>query len=119
MVVVQIANPADGAAISSAAETALQVIAYDSAIGTSDGDGITSAEIRIRRPDGGFIVMSKGTTQTDNTAPYCAFDDNGSTCNTMDGATFATLSPGTYTILTRARSTSGTWSGWVSSAFVI
>jgi hypothetical protein len=71
--------PSDGAIVSSAGQTNFQALAYDAAIGTSDGDGITSVDFSID------LISGSGSyshTRTDTTASYCAYGGSGA-CPTI------------------------------------
>ena len=88
----KIINPSsDGATITSNAETMFEAEAWDPAIGTNNGDGITSITF--------VIYDSIGTTihtSTDMAASYCEFGGNNN-CNDAASAGVL-LSSGTYTL---------------------
>lgn len=53
-----------------------QVIAYDPAFEDSDGAGIDHVNLEVRDPNGKVVVSTR-----QGNSPYCAFDDDGETCN--------------------------------------
>jgi len=59
----------------------LRVAAYDPDAGRADGDGINSVSFLATDPDGNFIIST-----FDDTAPYCAFGDDGFDCFVHDFA---------------------------------
>ena len=99
----KIVNPSsDGATITSNAETMFEVEAWDPAIGTNNGDGITSVAFILYDSIGNTVH-----TYTDTVASYCAFGGDSS-CNDAASASL-TLSSDTYilevTMLTGAGET--------------
>jgi hypothetical protein len=100
---VQIVVPTDGETINDAAQTKFEAIAWDTAVGIGNGDGITQVNFWFSGPnDLGHPV---GNPYVQNSVRYCAF--NGSTnCNPM-GSLFSTLPSGTYTMYAQATGVSG------------
>jgi hypothetical protein len=88
--VVHITVPSDGAIVSSPEETTFRAIAYDPAVGTNDGDGITSVDFTI-------ILLSGsgnyGHNRSDTVAPYCGYGGN-ELCSTIPN--WDSMEPGTY-----------------------
>jgi len=66
-----------------AATTSLtfQVLAHNPMSSKKDGEGINSVEFTIQDPDGNQVY-----DQVEKNAPYCAFSDDGKTCNVFDFA---------------------------------
>ena len=108
--VVQIVVPSDGATVSSPAETNFRAIAYDPAVGTSDGDGITSVDFSITPMSGSG---NYGHNRSDTAAPYCAYGGSGA-CPTIPN--WASMDPGTYRLTATAHA-SGKPSVTVSVSF--
>jgi hypothetical protein len=108
--VLQIVVPSDGAMVSNPAETNFQVIAYDPAVGTNDGDGITSVDFTIVLLSGSG---NYGHNRSDTAAPYCAYGSSG-VCPTIPN--WASMDPGTYQ-LTATGNASGKPSVTISVTF--
>jgi hypothetical protein len=108
--VVQIVVPSDGASVSSPAETNFRAIAYDSAVGTNDGDGITSMDFNIALISGSG---NYGHNRSDTAVPYCAYGGSGG-CPTIPN--WASMDPGTYRLSATANA-SGKPSVTVSVTF--
>lgn len=79
----------DGAVISNISDTMFEAEAWDPAVGTNNGGGITSVTFNLYDSIGNTIH-----THSDITASYCAFGEDSS-CN--DAASIV-LSSGTYTL---------------------
>lgn len=71
--------------ISSPSQTAFQVIAYNPALGTNNGQGITRVLFHIQQLTGGSYVYNS----TESIPAYCAFGGDGP-CSTTN------LTAGTY-----------------------
>jgi hypothetical protein len=107
---VQIVVPSDGAIVSSPAETNFGAIAYDPAVGTNDGDGITSVDFTI------ILISGSGNyghNRSDTAAPYCAYGGSEA-CPTIPN--WASMDPGTYRLTVTANA-SGKPSVTVSVTF--
>jgi len=83
--------PNDGATITGNDETMFEAAAWDPAVGTTNGDGITSITFIIYDSTGNTLH-----TYTDVTSSYCAFGGDGP-CNDAASASI-TLSSDTYTL---------------------
>jgi hypothetical protein len=108
--VVQIVVPSDGAIVSNPAETNFRAIAYDPAVGTNDGDGITSVDFTI------ILISGSGNyghNRSDTAAPYCGYGGS-EVCSTMPN--WDSMDPGTYQLSATANA-SGKPSVTVSVAF--
>jgi hypothetical protein len=92
---VQIVAPSDGASINGLGQTRFQAIAYDPAIGTTDGAGITSVDFSLVQLSGGAYSFSS----SDNGAQYCAFGGNGP-CGTAPA--WGSMASGTYRLTATA-----------------
>jgi hypothetical protein len=97
---VQITVPTDGATISSRSETAFQAIAYDPAVGTTDGQGISRVEFTITQLSGGGFSYTSNEYQ----AEYCVFGGNGP-CNTANTSIWSNMGPGSYELTATAFAT--------------
>jgi len=91
---VQIVDPADGASINGVGQTKFQAIAYDPAVGTTDGDGITSVDFSVVQIGGGYSYSSTGSAPA-----YCAFGGNGP-CNVSPD--WSSMAPGNYRVTATA-----------------
>ena len=94
--VVQIVVPSDGAIVSSPAETNFRAIAYYSAVGTNDGDGITSVDFSIT------LISGSGNykhNRSDTAAPYCAYGGSEA-CPTIPN--WDNMEPGSYRLTATA-----------------
>jgi hypothetical protein len=108
--VVQIVVPSDGAIVSSPADTNFRAIAYDPAVGTNDGDGITSVDFAID------LISGNGNYQhnrSDIDAPYCGYGGSDG-CSTTPN--WDSMDPGTYR-LTATANASGKPSVTISVTF--
>jgi hypothetical protein len=122
-VVVQFINPAtDGVTVTNNSQTDFEVWAWDTAVGTTNGDGID--HINFWFTYGGLPVSplpDAGFPQTESAVWYCAFTGDGP-CSTMNAHfgsdVFGGLSPGTYTMYVQAYGTKSGDSGVVSITFV-
>lgn len=93
-------------------DSRIRAIAYDTDVGTNDGDGIRKVQFEIRSPLGSLF---KG--ETDEDKRYCMFG-GGSPCDGMDSVLQGRLVNGTYTVRARALG-DFLWSDWVETTFVI
>ncbi len=110
---IEITNPAvDGAVITGPDETRFEATTYDPNVGITNGDGISDVHFWFTGP-------SSIPSQVEHVAPYCAFGDNGTVCNTITAKMSYSLAPGTYTIYAYADATSGQKSETVSKTFVV
>lgn len=87
--VVQIVVPSNGATITNVGQTRFEAIAYDPAVGTNNGNGITNVSFSIVQLTGGTFTHSR----TEGAPAYCAFSGDGP-CNTAPN--WAAMTPGTY-----------------------
>jgi hypothetical protein len=109
--------PVNGAVITSQSQTAFEAQAWDTLVGTNNGDGIQSVV---------FIITNSGGTQILNSSQgavrYCAFTGTGS-CNTWSAppatVNWTSLPNGTYTISARAFAPDGRFSAWDIHTFTI
>jgi hypothetical protein len=92
---VEITVPSDGATLNGVGQTRFQAIAYDPAVGTSDGAGITSIVFSLVQLSGGSY--SFGVTESQGA--YCVFGGNGP-CNTAPA--WGSMTPGTYRLTATA-----------------
>ncbi|MBN1886647.1 MAG: pilus assembly protein [Thermoflexales bacterium] len=120
---IQITNPAaDGATISDDDQTAFEVVAYNEAVGTDNGDGVTKVEFQI------YQGSTKILQHTDTQAVYCAFG-NYASCRTWrnwytnsseySSKKWNQVSDGNYTLQARVLWSTGVWSDWVVRTFRI
>lgn len=122
---VRITTPSvNGQTITSLEETRFQAEAWDTTVGTNNGDGIAAVAFEIYDPDNKYIFGS-----IDYTKSYCTFQGDGP-CEPMaprPGFTtipdFSSLPNGLYTLRARAQGNTapnaGLWSVWVSINFII
>jgi hypothetical protein len=92
---IQITVPSNGASISGVGQTRFQAIAYDPAVGTTDGMGISSVDFSLVQLSGGSYSFSVNEGQ----AAYCVFGGNGP-CSTAPA--WASMTPGTYRLTATA-----------------
>ncbi|HEX7395385.1 MAG TPA: hypothetical protein VF313_10695 [Anaerolineaceae bacterium] len=112
VVIVNIIIPAaDGNVISNNADTAFEAQAWDTAVGTTNGDGIDHVNFWFTFAGGAIPPLpDAGSPDVLNSVRYCAFGGK-SNCGTMNGnynsETFNNLSSGIYTMYVRAWGVSG------------
>jgi hypothetical protein len=105
LVIGEIVNPVDGQSISEQSETAFEAVAWDTGVGTNNGDGIDQMHLVILDPSGNAVV-----NRTDASVPYCAFG-NQSPCPTMGNTQWNSLPNGTYTMIAWGKSSiTAAWS---------
>jgi Tol biopolymer transport system component len=104
--------PTDNAPITTTDQTRFQAVAYNPAVGTTDGAGIQQVEFEIRDSTNALLYSF-----TDTTAAYCAFG-GGSPCSAAPGP-ISSAAPGTYMLLARAKTTGGVYTAWVPRPFVM
>ena len=92
---VEITVPSDGATLNGVGQTRFQAIAYDPAVGTSDGAGISSIVFSLVQLSGGSYSFGV----TEGQAAYCVFGGNGP-CNTAPA--WSSMTPGTYQLTATA-----------------
>jgi hypothetical protein len=92
---VEITVPSDGASLNGVGQTRFQAIAYDPAVGTSDGAGITSIDFSLVQLSGGAYSFGS----TDNSAQYCVFGGDGP-CSTAPA--WGSMTSGTYQLTATA-----------------
>jgi hypothetical protein len=68
-------------------EMIFRVVAFDTAVGKNDGDGVDRVDLVILDASG-----KQAHKQTERSKPYCAFGDNNGRCNRR------ALNPGRYTL---------------------
>ncbi len=120
-VVVQIVDPAsDGALINNNAGTSFEAQAWDTAVGTTNGDGIDHVNFWFTY--GGSPISplpDAGSPQVQSAVRYCAFTGTG-TCLTVNGwlggSPYDSLPDGTYTMYVQAWGVSGD-SGVITRTF--
>ncbi len=115
-------TPADGATLTTLADTASRAIAYDPSSGTADGNGVNRVEFQLYDPSGALIV-----DRYDTSAPFCLF--GGSPCykwrtfsdsSGYSNVAFKDAPNGVYTLKVRARSSlSGQFTDWMESTFTV
>jgi hypothetical protein len=119
VVIVNIIVPASDGTSPSQGQTHFEADAWDTAVGTTNGDGITHVNFWFSdsalNPVSGLPDV--GSPMVQNAARYCAFGGSG-TCQHMNPATFTALLPDTYIMSVQAYGVSGT-SGIVTRTFVI
>jgi hypothetical protein len=112
-VVAQIIVPSEGEIIYSDSQTKFEVIAYDTALGIENGDGIDHVDFWFSGPT---VIGSN----TEYAPSFCAFGNAGPTnCNTMGGILTGLTSGTTYTMYVRAYGTISGDSGVVWATFKI
>jgi len=97
-------------------DTRFEVQAWDTAVGTNNGDGIQQVDFEIIGP-GGIIVL----TQSYFAPTYCAFGNNVN-CEPWDNTafiSFAVAPDGLYTIRARALSDGGVYTSWIEITFIL
>jgi hypothetical protein len=111
-VVVNIIVPAaDGNVVSNNGDTAFEAQAWDTAVGTSNGDGIDHVNLWFTFAGGAIPPLpDAGSPAVLYSVRYCAFGGT-SNCKTMNynynSEIFKTLSSGIYTMYVRAWGVSG------------
>jgi hypothetical protein len=113
---------ADGADISNNSETKFEAQAWDTAVGTTNGDGIINVNFWFTFAGGPIPPLpDAGSPEVQLAVRYCAFTGGG-TCSTINGhygvGTFSSLPFGTYTMYVQAEGVSG-FSGIITRTFNI
>ena len=106
----------DGVKITNLAQTAFEVQAWDTSVGTSNGDGIAEVIIEITGPGGTIIV-----NRSEFLARYCVFSGDGP-CDQWDATAstpFLSAPDGDYVIRARARSISGIYTSLATRTFTL
>jgi hypothetical protein len=113
-VYVEIVDPeTNGQVITSQSDTDFEAIAWDTGVGSTNGDGISRVYFQIYDPNGNRIL-----NRSEGVPAYCAYSGNGP-CGEMYDGTWNSLINGTYTIMARARAYTGVYSPWVEKTFII
>jgi hypothetical protein len=113
---------ADGDTIINNSDTDFEVHAWDTAVGTTNGDGIDHVDFWFTYAGGPIPPLpDAGSPTHQDSVRYCAFTGSGS-CLTVNGKygsnTFNDLLIGTYTMYVRAYGTVSGDSGVVTITFV-
>jgi len=106
----------DGVTITNLSQTRFEAFAWDSTVGTNNGDGIQEVFFEIIGP-GGIVVV----VHSEFIVAYCAFSADGP-CDEWDATasiSFADAPNGLYTINARALSDSGIYTPWVTRTFIL
>jgi hypothetical protein len=112
-VLVQILVPAsDGAIVSGNGQTRFEAKAWDTSVGTANGQGITHVKFWFTYAGGPIAPLpSAGSPHVENSVRYCAFGGTG-TCNrvndTYGPTTYANLPSGNYVMYVQAVGVDGT-----------
>ncbi|GAB4581025.1 MAG: hypothetical protein Fur0022_37700 [Anaerolineales bacterium] len=114
LVETQIVEPANGEVITSIEDTRFEAIAWDTGVGTNNGDGIELVHLVLLDPSANVIVNT-----VDSTSPYCVWG-SGNPCPMMSSTLWDSLPDGTYTFIAWAKSSvTGSWSAPAQVDFVI
>jgi hypothetical protein len=104
-VVVNITVPdVDGAVITNDSQTRFEARAWDTSVGTTNGDGIIHVNFWFSGPRN--LGHPAGNPRVENSVRYCAFSGTG-TCNHMGGGLLSSLPSGIYTMYVQATGVSG------------
>lgn len=106
----------DGVTITNLTQTRFEASAWDTTVGTNNGDGIQQVEFEITGPGGILVIVS-----TEFFVAYCAFGANGP-CDVWDASastSFASAPDGVYTIRARALSDLGIYTPWETRTFTL
>ncbi len=112
-----IVPPSDGADTPQG-QTHFEAEAWDTAVGTINGDGITHVNFWFSDSGGNPVsgLASAGSPTVQNSARFCAFGGSG-TCSLMTPGIYSALAVGTYTMYVDAFGISGS-SGVATITFV-
>jgi len=101
----------DGTTITDISQTMFRAEAWDTSVGTNDGDGIDHVNFW-------FTGTAALSSNTENSKEYCAFSGNGP-CNEMDPGIYNSLrSSGPYTMYVQAFGASGTSAIYTRTFFI-
>ncbi|HLF87308.1 MAG TPA: TadE family protein, partial [Anaerolineales bacterium] len=114
LVVAEITDPNNGEVITNQNQTKFEVDAWDTGVGTQNGDGINRVHIVILDPDGNVVQ-----NRNDNSAPFCAWG-GASPCPKMSQTDWDSLVNGTYTMIAWGRSSvTASWSAPDQITFIL